>query len=329
MLSSPPRRRCEPADVVLHLENKYNTRLIYNGDRIKPASLEFKSRISRSDGSFYSAKNQWFVKLPKDALADLKDIIIWSQWTPYGWIIPAERILRYFQTNKISATNDDHWDPRIAINSKGEGKLWTCFAEHEPLDITDCHVDFTQDHSSFLEEDESISLAPRVAELNRNFRFPKDAEDAEHLQLRAERDQRNAALGYKGELLVAEMERRRLQAAGMGVAADNVRLVASEKGSDALGYDVLSTSSGEKRRLIEVKTTRAGARTPFYISANELAVAEKNPSTWSLIRIFDYGVKPGFFEISSSVKSHADLRAISFLAKPIMTGLEIQRLVLR
>lgn len=50
------------------------------------------------------------------------------------------------------------------------------------------------------------------------------------------------------------------------------------------GYDVESFEIDGRSRLIEVKTTNGWERTPFYITRNELAVAESQRSEWCLVR---------------------------------------------
>jgi hypothetical protein len=85
-----------------------------------------------------------------------------------------------------------------------------------------------------------------------------------------ERDLRNRELGRLGEQFVCEIERRRLTIAGRRDLAANVRWIAAEHG-DGAGYDVLSYDPRVGcERLIEVKTTNGSARTPFYLTRNEL-----------------------------------------------------------
>lgn len=83
------------------------------------------------------------------------------------------------------------------------------------------------------------------------------------------RDARNRALGRKGEELVLHYERRRLIAGGRQDLADKLEWTSEERGHGA-GYDVASFELDGRERLIEVKTTNGSARTPFYLSENEL-----------------------------------------------------------
>ena len=68
-------------------------------------------------------------------------------------------------------------------------------------------------------------------------------------------------------------ERARLIRAGKERLAASIEHVARVRG-DGDGFDVLSFEESGKERLIEVKTTKYGQDTPFFVSRNELAVSE-------------------------------------------------------
>ena len=90
----------------------------------------------------------------------------------------------------------------------------------------------------------------------------------------AERDERNRVLGRAGEERVLYHERTTLMGVGRRDLAERVRWVSEEEG-DGAGYDIASFSSAGRNRLIEVKTTNGWERTPFHITRNELAVADR------------------------------------------------------
>ena len=46
------------------------------------------------------------------------------------------------------------------------------------------------------------------------------------------------------------------------------------KTNDLAGYDILSFNDDGSERYIEVKTTKGGKRTEFYLTANELAYSK-------------------------------------------------------
>ena len=54
-------------------------------------------------------------------------------------------------------------------------------------------------------------------------------------------------------------------------------------------------------RLIEVKTTNGWERTPFYITRNELEVADARRQEWSLVRLFDFSREVRAFELRPQV----------------------------
>jgi len=95
--------------------------------------------------------------------------------------------------------------------------------------------------------------------------------------------------------------------------ARKVRWVSEEDG-DGAGYDIASFTPDGRERLIEVKTTNGWERTPFYISRNELAVAEERRSEWCLFRLWNFSREPKAFELRPPLDAHVSLAATSFQA---------------
>lgn len=129
----------------------------------------------------------------------------------------------------------------------------------------------------------------------------------------AARDERNRALGRAGEECVLAQERAALKSAGRDDLARKVRWISEEDG-DGAGYDIASFAPDGRKRLIEVKTTNGWARTPFYISRNELTVAEERRSEWSLLRLWNFAREPQGFELHPPLDAHVSLTAMSFQA---------------
>jgi hypothetical protein len=117
-----------------------------------------------------------------------------------------------------------------------------------------------------------------------------------------ERDHRNRTLGKAGESFVVELERRRLHELDRPDLARHVRWIADEEG-DGAGYDVLSFHPHGEQRLIEVKTTNGSARTPFFISRNELAVASERSEIWRLYRVHLFAKTPRVFTLTAPLES--------------------------
>lgn len=145
---------------------------------------------------------------------------------------------------------------------------------------------------------------------------PQELEQMLHVARKfdvAGRDERNRALGRAGEERVVAHERSALKVAGRDDLARKVRWVSEEDG-DGAGYDIASFTPDGRERLIEVKTTNGWERTPFYISRNELAVAEERRSEWCLFRLWNFSREPKAFELRPPLDAHVSLTATAFQA---------------
>ncbi len=111
-----------------------------------------------------------------------------------------------------------------------------------------------------------------------------------------ERDHRNRSLGKAGEAFVVDLERRCLTDGDRSDLARKVRWVAAEDG-DGAGYDVLSFDPTGRERLLEVKTTNGSARTPFFLTRNERALATERPADWRIYRVHLFSTEPRIFTI--------------------------------
>lgn len=129
----------------------------------------------------------------------------------------------------------------------------------------------------------------------------------------ADRDERNRRLGNAGEKLVYENEKRTLRSEGMDALAEQVRWVSKEDG-DGAGYDISSFELDGSPRLLEVKTTNGWDRTPFYITRNELRVANRRNHEWVLYRVYDFSTRPRAFELRPPLEAHVSLAPSSFMA---------------
>lgn len=127
------------------------------------------------------------------------------------------------------------------------------------------------------------------------------------------RDERNRTLGSAGEECVYEYEKRRLIDAGERDLARRVRWISKEEG-DGLGFDILSFATSGDQRLIEVKTTRGGALTPFYLTRNEADVAKERPAEFKLLRLYDFSKHPKLFTLSPPLDASLTLEPLTFRA---------------
>jgi hypothetical protein len=122
-----------------------------------------------------------------------------------------------------------------------------------------------------------------------------------------ERDHRNRSLGKAGESFVVDLERNQLAQSEQPDLAQKVRWVAVEDG-DGADYDVLSFDHGGRERLIEVKTTNGSARTPFFLSRNERALATERPMDWRIYRVHLFAQEARIFTITPPLENAVNLR---------------------
>ena len=128
------------------------------------------------------------------------------------------------------------------------------------------------------------------------------------------RESENQALGEAGESFVLEYERARLLAAGRGFLASKVEHVSKTRG-DGDGFDILSYDESGREKLIEVKTTKYGAQTPFFVTANELRVSEKEADRYSLYRVHEFRTSPKLFTVPGSFSAQFDISPTEYLAR--------------
>ena len=108
-------------------------------------------------------------------------------------------------------------------------------------------------------------------------------------------------LGDRGEKIVMDIEKQRLNEAGKQNLANKIERVSLK--SDSLGYDILSFNTDGSKRYIEVKATRSKVGTAnFFITANEMKIAQEfdnyfiymvydviseNPKVWAIKNPFN------------------------------------------
>lgn len=131
-----------------------------------------------------------------------------------------------------------------------------------------------------------------------------------------EREARNASLGLAGEKFVMEVEHHRLWDAGARRLAEKIDHVSQSRG-DGLGFDILSFETNGRERLIEVKTTRFGQHTPFFVSQNEVEVSEAKASEYALYRVFAFREQPKLFIVPGALRDTLDLQPFQYRASVV------------
>ena len=158
-----------------------------------------------------------------------------------------------------------------------------------------------------------LTKAPEAA------KRPREAREPEHWMARStnylEREARNRSLGLAGEEFVLNYERARLIHAGREKLAAKIEHTSVVRG-DHEGYDILSFEDNGSERLIEVKTTKYGKDTPFFLSRNEVAVSGREAEHYFLYRMFAFRDAPGMYSLTGAMDKVCDLSATTFLAMP-------------
>lgn len=129
-----------------------------------------------------------------------------------------------------------------------------------------------------------------------------------------EREANNRTLGEAGEEFVLNFERARLIREGREKLAARIEQVSRTQG-DGAGFDILSYESTGADRLIEVKTTKYGQDTPFFVSRNEVDVSQVRAGAYQLYRVFEFRKSPRLFTLAGSLSSTCELQAASFVAR--------------
>jgi hypothetical protein len=128
-----------------------------------------------------------------------------------------------------------------------------------------------------------------------------------------EREARNRALGEAGEEFVINFERARLIKLGCETLASKIEHVAKTKG-DAEGFDILSYERSGRERLIEVKTTKYGPYTPFFVSRNEVQISKAHAKQYHLYRVYAFRNDPRLFSLHGALSRTCDLDPATYIA---------------
>lgn len=130
-----------------------------------------------------------------------------------------------------------------------------------------------------------------------------------------EREARNRSLGSSGELFAINYERARLIRAGQNLLANRIEHTSRVRG-DREGYDILSFEENGVERLIEVKTTKYGSETPFFVTRNEVATSEAHRTRYQVYRLFAFRDAPRLYMLRGAIGATCHLSAANYLAHP-------------
>lgn len=128
-----------------------------------------------------------------------------------------------------------------------------------------------------------------------------------------EREARNRSLGAAGEEFVINFERARLINLGCESLATKVEHIAKTRG-DAEGFDILSYEKSGMERLIEVKTTKYGPYTPFFVSRNEVQISKAHAKQYHLYRVYAFRSDPRLFALHGALSKTCELDPTTYIA---------------
>jgi hypothetical protein len=131
---------------------------------------------------------------------------------------------------------------------------------------------------------------------------------------RSVKDANDRKLGSAGELAVIAKEIQFLKNIGRSDLAQKVFYVSAVEG-DGAGYDIKSFSHDGQIRYIEVKTTRGGISTPFFMSINEIRFSELHAENYVLYRLFEFSIEEAsgkLFKVEGNIQAAMQLEPINF-----------------
>jgi len=100
-----------------------------------------------------------------------------------------------------------------------------------------------------------------------------------------ERESKKRDLGLIGEELVIKYETQYLKSINRSDLAEKIVHVSVIEG-DGAGYDIKSFDEHGNEKFIEVKTTKEGINTDFFMSPNELRFAERHSNNYFIYRVY-------------------------------------------
>lgn len=122
----------------------------------------------------------------------------------------------------------------------------------------------------------------------------------------AARDERNRLLGRLGEQHVLHHEIARLISGERMDLAKKVEWTSDVHG-DGAGYDIKSFDLDGSDRLIEVKATKGGPTTDFFLTRNEREVSMERQEAWRLYRLHTAFTEPRLFVLRPPLEASVRL----------------------
>lgn len=106
----------------------------------------------------------------------------------------------------------------------------------------------------------------------------------------------NKRIGDLGELWALKYEMEKLRQCGLHKLVGKIKHTAKDEG-DGTGYDIQSFDGNGKKIYIEVKTTKGGKNSTFYITRTELERSKIEKENFYLYRLYNYNEENDTAEI--------------------------------
>jgi hypothetical protein len=195
----------------------------------------------------------------------------------------------------------------VAERLAGQAQLWTLAEQdaHRPA-----AVPTVDDILLAMTDPPARRVPPTLRDSTARRYLPARARaTVNYLELEA----RNRSLGSAGEEFVVRFEQARLLRGGHDRLAARIDRVSVTRG-DGAGFDVLSYDESGAERWIEVKTTKYGRETPFFLSRNEVEVSRESGERYHLYRVFEFRVAPRLFSLPGSLSSTCAMEPSQYIA---------------
>lgn len=137
---------------------------------------------------------------------------------------------------------------------------------------------------------------PRVPYLDRVKERSVTPPRLNYLELEAS----NAKQGQAGEEWVLAFEQARLRKVGRNALAEKIEWVSRDVG-DHVGFDIRSFEENGKDRFVEVKTTKRGKESPFFVTRNEVRVSRDHGKAFHLYRLFRFSRGPRLYTVAGAL----------------------------
>ncbi len=129
---------------------------------------------------------------------------------------------------------------------------------------------------------------------------------------------RNAEIGFIGETIVMQYEKKRLTDIGLEQYIEKIEWVSEI--SDGYGYDIQSYDLDQNGKIIpiyiEVKTTNTKIDTEFYVSKNEVKKSEELKKQYAIYRLYDLDDEnPKMYRVFGQIKDNFFLNPETYMAR--------------